>query len=159
MKVGQLTRKTFFIITTILFLPCIVFAAQDKATTDTQKIIVSYFHGDLRCHACLNIERYAEEIVKKHFAKEIAGGVIEWRAVNFDKKGNEHFLADYNLPSPAVILSEVKNGKDTRWKNLDKIWDREPNKEAFNQYIIMELTKFIKSPETLSAKRSDEAKK
>lgn len=152
-------RIKFLLLIITLFLPCVLFASQDKATTETRKIIVNYFHGELRCHACLNIERYAEEVVKKHFAKEIASGAIEWRAVNFDKKGNEYFLTDYNLPSPAVIFSEVRNGKETLWKNLDKIWEKEPDREAFNQYIITELTGFFKSNELSKPKEKDKSKK
>jgi len=149
MKNGSfMTRLFFVIIVAAVFFPGAVCAEQDKATTDTQKIIVSYFHGDIRCHACLNIERYAEEFVKATYAREITSGTIEWRAFNFDKRGNEHYLTDYNLPSPAVILSEIRNGKETRWKNLDKIWEREADKDSFVQYIKEEIQEFMKPDKT-----------
>lgn len=118
--------------------------AQDKPTTETRKTIVYYFHGNIRCMACLNIESYMQEAVKTNFVKQLASGAMAWRVVNFDHPGNEHYTADYQLPSPSVILSEVRNGKEARWKNLEKIWEREPDKDSFIQYIREEIVDFIK---------------
>ena len=130
------------IMTALLFFQHSGYADGDKATTDTRKIIVYYFHGELRCHACLNIEQYTQDAMKANFDKQLASGAMEWRIVNFDQPGNEHYPADYQLSAPSVILSEFKNGKEVRWKNLDKIWEREADKDSFIKYIREEIERF-----------------
>jgi hypothetical protein len=115
---------------------------EGNATTDTRKIIVYYFHGDIRCLACLNIERYTQEAVKTFFGNQLTSGTLEWRIVNFDKPGNEHYPVDYQLSAPSVILSEVKSGKEISWKNPEKIWEREADKNSFSIYIRGEIEAF-----------------
>jgi hypothetical protein len=38
-----------------------------------------------------------------------------------------------------VILSRVENGKETTWKNLEKIWELVGDKGAFVKYVQDEV--------------------
>ncbi len=115
-----------------------------QPATDGAKLVVYYVHGTRRCPTCKRLEAYTQEAVETGFAKELEAGTIEWQTVNTDEEGNGHFMQDYQLYTKSVILSEVQDGKELRWKNLDKIWELvRGDKEAYVKYIQDEVTAFI----------------
>ena len=56
---------------------------------------------------------------------------------------NKHYDKDYKLYAQSVILSDVKDGKELRWLNLDKIWKLLNNDKAFQEYIAKEITGYL----------------
>jgi hypothetical protein len=117
------------------------------ATPDAaaKKLIVYYIHGTRRCVNCQNFEAYTKEVLDSTFAKQLESGAIEWQSVNSDEEGNRHFIYDYQLFTKSVVLSEVQDGKELRWKYLDKGFDlvRGGDKKQFMKYIQDEITAFI----------------
>jgi len=99
------------------------------------QLIVYYFHGDKRCPTCHKLETYAKEGLDAYFADEIASKKIVWKVLNVDRTENSHFIQDYKLVTKSVVLSEVANGKEVRWKNLDQIWQKVRDKDNYLQYI------------------------
>jgi len=69
---------------------------------------------------------------------------LEFRAVNVDDKGNEHYASDYKLYTKSLILSLVKEGKQIKWKNLDKIWEYVGNKQRFIDYVKSGVADLLK---------------
>jgi hypothetical protein len=112
------------------------------AAPATSTIIVYYFRNDYRCPSCKKIEAYASETVNSRFADDIKKGLITWKMVNVDEAPNKHFVKEYNIITKQVVLVEMKNGAQTRWKNLDKIWDLLGDKAKFSAYIEKELKAF-----------------
>jgi hypothetical protein len=111
-----------------------------KSSVNTAgKIIVYYFHNNMRCPTCYKLENYAKVEVESAFADAIKHGKLEWRTVNVDDKGNEHFTDDYKLYSKSVIISTVKDGKEASWKNLDKIWELVHEEGKYREYIRNEV--------------------
>lgn len=99
------------------------------------QLIVYYFHGGRRCPTCYKLETYAKEALDAYFADEIASKKIVWKVVNVDRTENSHFIQDYKLVTKSVVLSEVADGKEVWWKNLDQIWQRVRDKDNYLQYI------------------------
>ena len=118
-----------------------VFAAEDKPAG---KVIAYYFHGTFRCYTCTNMEKYSREAIKANFKDALASGNLEFKAVNVEDRGNEHFVNDYQLYTKTLILSFVKDGKEVRHKNLDKIWEYARNKQKFIDYVTSEINNFLK---------------
>ena len=122
---------------------------EQTASTHTQpqeqsrQVIVYYFHGDMRCPTCHKLESYAKEAVESNFADQLDSKLIQWKPVNVDQSENAHFVKDYNLVTKAVILSDVIDGKEADWKNLDKIWDLVGDKDVYVKYISDKLATFI----------------
>jgi len=111
---------------------------------DTRKIIVYYFHRTVRCPTCIKLEKYSAEAVRAGFADRIKKGRLEWRIVNIEDTGNEHFENDYKLYSQSLVLVELQNGKQKRWKNLEKIWEFVGTKEVYFHYVQDEVKNFLK---------------
>lgn len=108
------------------------FAAEDKPAA---KVIAYYFHGAARCPTCYKLEQYSKEVIETNFKDALASGNLEFKVVNIDDRGNEHYGRDYQLYTKSLVLSLIKDGKETKWINLDKIWEYVGNKERFIDYV------------------------
>ena len=105
--------------------------------TITDGLVVYYFHGSMRCPTCRKIESYAHEAIKTGFGAELDSGDLQWKVVNYEASGNEHFGEDYEVTAPTVVLVEMRGGEQKRWKNLDRVWElvMTGTKEEFLGYV------------------------
>ena len=108
------------------------------------KVIAYYFHGTFRCPTCHKLEQYSKETIETNFKDALASGKLEFKVVNVEDKGNEHYGNDYQLYTKSLILSLVKDGKQIKWKNLDKIWEYVGNKQRFIDYVKSGVADFLK---------------
>jgi hypothetical protein len=109
----------------------------------SQKVVVYYFHGDFRCATCRKFEAFSDEALRQAFPDALNDGRLEWRVVNVDKRGNEHFVSDYQLHTRAIVLVKIQDAKQTEWKNLDKIWELVGDKKAFVKYVQDEVISYL----------------
>jgi len=98
-------------------------------------VVAYYLHGTMRCPTCHKLEQYSKEAIEDNFKNELRSGKLEYKVVNVEDKGNEHYASDYQLYTKSLILSLVKDGKEIKWKNMDKIWEYVRNKERFVDYV------------------------
>lgn len=148
------TRNSGYLILFILItlLLCVAATPQPKqskqvnlpqVTQATNKVIVYYFHGNYRCYSCMRIEQYTRESVEAAFAKELKSGQIEFRSINIDLPANTHYVDDYKLFTKSVIVSDMVQGKERRWKNLQKVWELLRNETKFKDYIKSETVVYL----------------
>ena len=113
------------------------------ARASTEKVIAYYFHGTFRCYTCTNMEKYAREAIEADFKDALASGKLEFKSVNVEESQNEHYVNDYKLYTKTLLLSFVKDGKEVKTKNLDKIWEYARDKNKFMDYVIKETRLFM----------------
>ncbi len=89
------------------------------------------------------IFRKEEEAIINAFADGIKRGVLEWKIINIEDAGNEHFEDDYQLYTQSLVIVEIRNGKQQRWKNLEKIWELISMKEAYLHYVREEVKSYL----------------
>ena len=89
------------------------------------------------------IEAFSQEAVESGFPEDLKAGRLEWRVINVEEPGDEHFAKDYQLYSKALVLVEKEGSKQTRWKNLQDIWTLVDNKEAFIKYVQAEIRSYL----------------
>ncbi|MDP8216730.1 MAG: nitrophenyl compound nitroreductase subunit ArsF family protein [Candidatus Kaelpia imicola] len=106
-------------------------------------VVAYYFYGNYRCASCRAIEAYTKEALDLYFSDEIASGRLEFRAVNVEEKGNEHFVNDYKLYTKSVVLSKVEGGKKVDYKNLEGVWQYLRDKGQFFDYVKKETEAFL----------------
>ncbi|MCX5716040.1 MAG: nitrophenyl compound nitroreductase subunit ArsF family protein [Candidatus Omnitrophica bacterium] len=106
-----------------------------------------YFHGAFRCPTCHKLEQYSKEAIETNFKDALASGKLEFKTINVDEKGNEHYVSDYQLYTKSLILSLVKDGKEVKCKNLDKIWEYAGNKQRFIDYVKSGVADLLKEAE------------
>ena len=124
----------------------IIFSPLAQAGEDIKgaHVIAYYFHGTMRCSTCHKLEQYSKEAIETNFKDALTSGKLEFRAVNLDDKGNEHYANDYQLYTKSLILSLVKDGKQIKWINLDKIWEYVGNKQRFIDYVKSGVADLLK---------------
>lgn len=118
--------------------------ASAAMATNTQ-VLAYYFHGTIRCETCLKIERQAREAMERRFPLEMAEERLLFLPVNYDKPENAHFLKDYKLPCPSLVLVRQKGGKDEKWKLMEKTWELIETPIQFNEYIEGEADRLMKN--------------
>ncbi|MCX6112940.1 MAG: nitrophenyl compound nitroreductase subunit ArsF family protein [Proteobacteria bacterium] len=117
----------------------------ENKTPQTTIVNVYYFHGKFRCPTCRNMESYSRETVEKYFKKEIESGKVNFKAIDVEEKGNEHYVNDYKLYTKTLIVSATKNGKEIQYKNLDKIWEYSRDKQKFMDYVKNEIAGYLRT--------------
>lgn len=138
-------RKIFILFFILSVFLCGSFAiAQDAGNKSTNRVIAYYFHGSFRCPTCHAMEQYSKEAIETNFKDAISSGKLEFKVVNIEEKGNEHFARDYQLYTKSLILSLVKVGKEVKSKNLTKIWEYVRDKQRFLEYVSEEVNNFLK---------------
>lgn len=110
----------------------------------TIKVIVYYFYTTHRCYSCRMIEQYTKDAVEKFFKEELTSGLVEFKPLNIEEKGNEHFTKDYKLYTKSVVISLIKEGKEVSYKNLEKVWQYLRNENKFFNYIKEETEKVLR---------------
>jgi len=98
----------------------------------------------MRCPTCHKLEQYSKEAIETNFKDVLASGKLEFKVVNVEDKGNEHYGNDYQLYTKSLILSLVKDGKEIKWKNMDKIWEYVGNKQRFIDYVKSGVADLLK---------------
>ncbi|MDQ1266823.1 MAG: hypothetical protein QG635_1976 [Bacteroidota bacterium] len=135
----------FFLIFTILIIISISHGlAKEPAKKDTITIDVIYFHATVRCSMCLTIEDFINKSILANFDKELKSGLLSVHSIDFLQEENSHYQDDYNFDTQTLVISKKVNGKETKWKSLDKIWDLAGNYNKFESYIVKEIKKMLK---------------
>ncbi len=118
--------------------------AAPGAPAPSSKVIAYYFHRTVRCPTCLAIEDLSRQTIESVFGEQLAEGRIEWRPVNIEQKGNEHFEDDFELKNQSLVLVKLEGGKQADWKNLTSVWDLIQDHEKFVQYVREETSKYLR---------------
>lgn len=112
--------------------------------TANVQVVAYYFHGTVRCETCQRIERQAREVIEAKFKTELASQRLVFRPVNYEQPENAHFLTDYKLPCPSLVLVRRQDGKDEKWKLLGETWQLVGDATKFNRYVEEEVAKYLK---------------
>jgi hypothetical protein len=109
-----------------------------------KKVIAYYFHGNARCPTCHKMEKYTKEAIESGFSNELKSGALAFMRVNVEEEGNEHFIAEYQLYTKALVISQIEDDKEVRHKDLSKIWEYVRDKERFLEYVTGEINGYLK---------------
>ena len=117
--------------------------ATAATNTPNQQVIAYYFHGTVRCETCLKIERQARDVIEQRFQTELDAKRLVFKPLNYDLPENAHFLKDYKLPCPSLVLVRQKDGKEDKRTLLGDTWQLVEDPVKFNAYIETEVSKFL----------------
>lgn len=109
---------------------------------------VYYFHSNTRCDNCRKVEAYGQEAVERGFPEEVKSGEIAWQAVNYETPGNEHYVLDYQLVAPNLVLAMFKNGKQVNWTALKEVVDEAGDKATFTNLMQKRLREFLQETDS-----------
>lgn len=107
--------------------------------TSATKLVVYFFSEGKECTTCEQIPLYTRAALEGNFANELKSGEIVWCAIDVDEPRNAHYIDEYQIFAKTIVLSRVADGKQTRFKNLVRIWDYVSDKKAFVDFITKEI--------------------
>ncbi len=128
-------------------------SAKTEAPAAGKHFVAYYLHGKARCVSCTTIERLTKIALDTHFADAQKSGLMDVRILNVETPENRHYIQDYQITNQSVVLSELQDGKEIRWKNLKQVWRLFRDETAFDDYIRTETDAFLKGDEAGSVKR------
>ena len=126
-----------------------VFEVQESASFEPVQehsgceVRVYYFHTNTRCFSCYKIETLTETTLLEDFSVPLEEGLVSWLPINVEEPENEHYVEEYEIYTKHVILSEVEDGEEVRWKDLPKVWDLLNDEETFREYVRDELNGYL----------------
>jgi len=89
--------------------------------------------------------KWSYEAIRKSFPTALEEGTLLWKPVNLEEPGNKHFVEQYSLFTKSLIITEVKGGKQIRWKNLNRVWELLGNQEKFFNYVTHEVRDYLEN--------------
>ncbi len=107
------------------------FAGGVKAEQN-QNYDLYYFYNNTRCGNCVAFEKMTTEVAPTL--------PVNFKLINVQEPGNQHYLKDFKLYTKAVVIADDKGN----YKNLDKIWNYVRDEAKYKQYITDEVNKFVK---------------
>ena len=122
--------------------PLVAPAAAERVA-ETDRVVAYYFHRTIRCETCLRIEKQAHEVITNRFGAEVAMERLVFKPVNYEQPENAHFLEDYQLGGPSLVLVRQKGGKDAERQVLGQTWDFAHIPPKLDLYIEEETRKFV----------------
>jgi hypothetical protein len=141
-------KKLLFVLLAVAVLSSvgIIFSSVAQAAENVNggHVIAYYFHGQMRCSTCHKLEQYSKKAIEANFKDALVSGKLEFKVINVEDKGNEHYGKDYQLYTKSLILSLVKDGKEIKWTNMDKIWEYVGNKQRFIDYVKSGVADLLK---------------
>lgn len=96
-----------------------------------------YYEYGARCPTCIRMETWTKEAIEKNFPIQLKEGKLAFHAVPADKEA----VGKYELTTKSLLLKDWKDGKETRWVNLDHIWDLSGNEQEFKEYVVQSIRK------------------
>jgi hypothetical protein len=113
------------------------------APAEKDGVVAFYFHRNMRCATCNQMEAFTREAVEGGFAEAIKDGRLRFKVVNIETPGNEHFVDELKVASNGPYLAEYVGGRPVRSKYLDAVWNLYGDRATFSQYVQAELTAFM----------------
>lgn len=96
-----------------------------------------YYKYGARCPTCIRMEAWTKEAIEKNFPIQLKEGKLAFHSIPADKEA----VGKYELTTKSLLLKDWKDGKETRWVNLDYIWDLSGNEQEFKEYVVQSIRK------------------
>jgi hypothetical protein len=120
-------------------------ASTGQSLAKGHKVVAYYFHGNIRCVSCVKIETLSRKAVTEGFPDDLKSGRVEFQDVNVDDPQNLHFIEKYQLSSQSLVIVEIRDGREIRWRNLEKVWTLLDSERVFIPYVRNEVSGFLKN--------------
>ena len=118
-------------------------AEPEPGASNEAHVMAYYFHNTRRCTTCLKIETAAEVALRQTYAEELESGRLVWEAICMEEPENEHFVYEFYLASPSLVVARVSGDSLTEWELLDQTWALIRTPEQFDAYVIETVAEFL----------------
>jgi len=146
----QTTSKILFLTAIIAFLisgiqtgPSLGIAKLQAAPLPADRVIIYQFHRRFRCDSCYKLEVAINEALQTHFPEEVKEGKVIFKVVDLDAEGSDPYEKKYDFFYNTVIVVDIENGEELRFKNLEEVWGLVEQKDVTIEFIRSHITDYL----------------
>lgn len=107
------------------------------------RLVVYYFHGNVRCPTCEAIEAQSLEVVENDFTQELESGKLAWKVLNYEDPASSDLAAEFDVHMANVVLVRMSGEKQLNWRRLDKVWALVGDKPEFAKFVRNEIGEML----------------
>jgi cytochrome c-type biogenesis protein len=109
---------------------------------DVEKVEVLYFHPRIRCVSCNDIEKYAREVTRDEFAKEMRDGKLVFKSLEIDDPKNKKLVDELGVTGSSLYVVASGDGKREHGE-IKSVWLHWNNPKKCKDIIASELNSVI----------------
>jgi hypothetical protein len=106
------------------------------------RVDVTYFHETKRCQACINMEKWAYEVVVIDNKLYVDGGLLSFKSVDISDGDMMHIIDTYGACYTSLFINMIYDGYN-HIVELDDVWLYSDDKPAYTQYVQEEISNAI----------------
>jgi hypothetical protein len=118
-------------------------------------LAVQYFHRNLRCVTCLDMEHRVAALLEDTFAERLAAGELCWQAFDYEAEENAVYVEAYGLGGgPALVIAHCEADRVRAWHEIEEVWSMTDRPDAIRALVAGRLTRCLESvapPDTATA--------
>jgi hypothetical protein len=107
------------------------------------RLVVYYFHGNLRCPECNTIEAETRRVVSERFTAEVERGEVSFHALNYQDDAVVPLAERLQVHQTAVVLVVVRDGASSSPRTLLRVLALAKDREALAEYLGDEIAKAL----------------
>jgi hypothetical protein len=111
--------------------------------TPTDRIVVYCFQGKARDPMSMTIESYAKVAVETGFTEQLKSHRLQWKVVNYEEPGNEHYAAQFKLTAPCVVVARMHGAEQVEWRSLPEVRELCSDKQALVKFVQRNVKEFL----------------
>lgn len=100
-------------------------------SNNNDKMYVYAFHGTNQCTTCKNMKANTKATLDTYFAEELKTGKIVFQIVDVDDKKNEKLAEKFEATGTALMINQVKGGKEKIIDLSDMAFEKANDKALF----------------------------
>lgn len=105
----------------------------------------SYLYLDFRCASCIRLERWSAAAIQNGLKDSIEAGRLKWSTRNMETPEGTALADRMGLTTKSLVLMEMRNGRMTRFRNLEGIWQNLRDSAQFADYVQRETIAFLRA--------------
>lgn len=101
------------------------------------------FHNAKRCHQCLQMEAFAEEVLKDRFGKAMENKSLVFKTITIDEPENQGLVHQFGIFAATLVLMEFNDDELVYARVLTRGPELYQEENDFKEYLSQELSEIM----------------
>jgi hypothetical protein len=101
------------------------------------------FHNQKRCHQCLQMQQFAEEVLKEQFFDATDSGSLVFNTLTIDEPENQPLIQQFGIFAATLVLMEFEGDKLVYARVLIKGPELYKQEVDFKNYLTEEISDIL----------------
>ncbi len=111
-------------------------ATEAQSPVKVHRLFVYFFHASQQNESFTRLEEMTRTVIETKYAQALSKGRIIFSRVNLEDPANVHFVRDFQVKSPVVVLQ-----KGARFERLDSAPNLMDDPDRLSGYIVQSIGK------------------